>query len=71
MTKQEACRSIATLTSGTLAHLTGRNRYRDLDAILCKWLQAIQDLPEDTFVKCKDWQDVFRRIRPLIDEILI
>jgi hypothetical protein len=60
MTKNEAKKAMAKLSSGTLANLTDTRTYAEVDAALLK----IFELIDSTDVSgCEDWVDVWYAIR--------
>lgn len=66
MTREELCSQIRGLSSGTLATLTGKTKYVELDAIQYEWLQAALKLPRELLDACRCWQHAlpFLRISP-------
>ena len=58
MTKNEAIRSIARLSSGTIAHIIGSYKYEHIDAASCKWIMTAAEMADNAFEHCEDWTDV-------------
>lgn len=46
------------LSSGTIATLTGKTKYEQIDAIVCRWISFIAAANETAFSKCENWMDV-------------
>ena len=62
MTKFEAIRAINGLSYGTMAVLTGKHTYAELDSITGEWFNAILNAPEHAFKACETWVDVYNTI---------
>lgn len=58
MTKNKAMWEVTHLSSGTIATITGKTKYEQIDAVLCDWIKAISDASEDAFQNCENWNDV-------------
>ena len=58
MSKNQAMREITRLTSGTIAAITGKTKYEQIDATVCGWIEAIAAASETAFEKCENWMDV-------------
>lgn len=56
MTREELCSQIRSLSCGTLATLTGKTKYAELDAIQYELLSAAQKLPFWLIDVCQCWQ---------------
>lgn len=60
MSKDEAKRELARLSSGTLGTLTGLRRYDELDAVLEDWLAQIDQIDVSD---CDNWIDVWEEVK--------
>lgn len=58
MTKNQAMWAITHLSSGTIAKLTGKTKYEQIDAIVCNWIEAVATASDTAFEKCENWTDV-------------
>jgi hypothetical protein len=58
MTKNQAMYAMTHLSSGTIATLTGKTKYEQIDAIVCRWISFIAAANETAFSKCENWMDV-------------
>jgi hypothetical protein len=59
MTNNEAKRSLLSISYGTLATLTGLNKYDELDDLLAEKLDAIDHMDVSD---CNCWQDVWNKL---------
>jgi hypothetical protein len=62
MTKSEAIREIATLSSSTLARICGSTNYSIIDDCSSKLILAASSMAENAFEGCENWMDVLDRI---------
>lgn len=62
MTKNQAIREIATLSSGTIANIIGSTKYERIDAASCGWILDAANKPDDAFERCNSWSDVLRTL---------
>ena len=62
MTKSEAIREIATLSSSTLARICGSTNYSIIDDCCNRLILAASNMKEDAFCDCENWIDVLDRI---------
>ena len=60
MSKDEAKRELARLSSGKLGTLTGLRRYDELDAVLENWLAQIDQIDVSD---CDSWIDVWEKVK--------
>lgn len=67
MTKSEAIREIATLSSSTLARICGSTNYSMIDDCSSKLILAASNMKEDAFAKCENWIDVLHTINASTD----
>ena len=58
MTKNKAMWEITHLSSGTIATITGKTKYEQIDAIVCSWIEAIAAAADTAFKDCENWRDV-------------
>ena len=63
MTKNNAMREVTHLSSGTIATITGKTKYEQIDAIVCGWVEAIAAADETAFKDCENWRDVLSVIK--------
>ena len=63
MTKNEAIREIATLSSGTVATIIKCDKYSVIDDTISKWILAIANMPENAFRQCDTWHGVLDIIK--------
>lgn len=59
MTKNEARQTLAMLSYGTLASLTGVKKYDELDDMLAAKLNVLE---QTDVSECSKWQDVWRQL---------
>jgi hypothetical protein len=62
MTKSEAIREIATLSSSILARICGSTNYSIIDDCSSKLILAASSMAENAFEGCENWMDVLDRI---------
>ena len=62
MSKSQAMREVTHLSSGTIAAITGKTKYEQIDAIVCGWIEAIAAANETAFKDCESWKDVLNII---------
>lgn len=67
MTKAEAIREIATLSSSTLARICGSTNYSIIDDCSSKLILAASQMKEDAFCACENWIDVLHTINASTD----
>ena len=65
MSKNRAMYEVSHLSSGTIAVLTGKNKYEQIDAIVCGWIEAVAAMDESAFKGCENWMDVLATIKAL------
>lgn len=63
MSNREAAHAISLISYGTMAHLTGENTYKSLDAIMHRWIDDIMSSAEGKFKYCFSWMDVYQIIK--------
>lgn len=66
MTKIEAKRTLSSISSGTLAILTGKTLYREIEEILFSWLEKIEHMNDSDFcsIEMHDYPSVLAKIIP-------
>lgn len=62
MTKADAIREIATLTSSTLARICGSTNYSIIDDCSSRLILAASSMADDAFEGCENWMDVLDRL---------
>lgn len=67
MTKAEAIREIATLSSSTLARICGSTNYSIIDDCCNRLILAASSMNEDAFCDCENWIDVLHTINASTD----
>ena len=63
MSKSEAIREIASLTSGTIAGIIGSTKYSAIDDAVNRWIITADAMPDDAFTTCENWRDVLEVVR--------
>ena len=63
MSKSEAIREIARLTSGTIAGIIGNTKYSAIDDAVNRWIITADAMPDDAFTRCEAWPDVLNVVR--------
>lgn len=58
MNKREAIAAIGKLSSGTVATLTGKTKYSDIDKTVLGWIETINKAAENTFKHCWNWMQI-------------
>ncbi len=63
MSKSEAIREIARLTSGTIAGIIGSTKYSAIDDAVNRWIITADAMPDDAFTSCETWPDVLEVVK--------
>jgi hypothetical protein len=63
MSKSEAIREIARLSSGTIAGIIGNAKYSAIDDAVSRWIITADAMPDDAFTDCEAWPDVLEVVR--------
>ena len=62
MSKSEAIREIARLTSGTIAGIIGSTKYSAIDDAMNRWIITADAMPDDAFTICENWRDAIKAV---------
>ena len=60
MSKSEAIREIARLSSGTIAGIIGNTKYSAIDDAVNRWIITADAMPDDAFTTCENWHDALK-----------
>ena len=63
MSKSEAIREIARLSSGTIAGIIHNAKYEAIDDAVNRWIITADAMPDDAFTSCVAWPDVLEVVR--------
>ena len=62
MSKSEAIREIARLSSGTIAGIIRNAKYEAIDDALNRWIITADAMPDDAFTSCENWRDALKAV---------